>query len=140
MYETQGLTGRTILGAILGSLPGILLWIILGSFGITWALVGTVIAIGILFGFEKFGGTLDKAGIIICIVTLLVAIFIGEYMSWAMVFYSELKENDFTLTDCTFHLMSLLDLAEAKGSFFWSVAKGYLFGIGGAFGILKKLR
>ena len=139
MYETQNSLWKGIAGAVIGSLPGILLWVILGYLGFTAAIVGFVIAFGILFGYGKFGGAADKSAIIICVVTMLVAVFAGEYLSWAVVVHSALKEYDITLGDCVSNLFSILDLAEMKSDFVFSLLKGYLFAFLGAFGLIRKM-
>lgn len=141
MYENQGSLGRGIAGAVIGSLPGILLWVILGYLGFTAAIVGFVIAFGILFGYEKFGGAVDKSAFIICAVVMILAVYAGEHMSWAVVVHSALKEYDdeITLGDCASNLFSILDLAELKGEFIGSLVKGYLFAFLGAFGLIKKM-
>ncbi|MBR0483632.1 MAG: hypothetical protein IJJ69_02505 [Oscillospiraceae bacterium] len=140
MYENQSSLGKGIAGAVIGSLPGVFLWIILGYLGFTAAIVGFVIAFGILFGYTKFGGNMDTSAIIICTVVMLIAVYAGEHISWAMVVHSALKEYDteITLGNCTSHLFSILDLAELKGEFIGSLVKGYLFAFLGAFGLIKK--
>lgn len=140
MYESQGSLKKGILGAIVGSIPGILLWILLGYIGITAAIVGFVIAFGILFCYEKFGGILDKTGVIICAGVLLVSIYVGEHMAWAVVIYDALKDytDEITLGGCVRNLHPTLSLLEMKGDFFASLFKGYLFGLLGAFGLIRK--
>lgn len=140
MYEQNNLK-KGILGAVVGSIPGILLWILLGYIGYTASIVGFVIAFGILFGYNLLGGTLEKTGIIICIVVLLIAIYVGEHMTWSVVIYKALKEysEEVTLGDCVKNLQPMLALIEMKGDFVSSVVKGYIFGLLGAFGAIKKL-
>ena len=142
MENTNSSFARGILGAVIGSIPGILLWILLGYIGYTSAIVGFVMAIGIIFGFVKMGGDLmSGAGIAVCVVVLLIAIYVGEHMSWAVSLSKELKEIDeaYTAGFCASHLYDLLELGEIKGSFFLSLGQGYLFGILGAFGTFKKV-
>ncbi|MDE5792643.1 MAG: hypothetical protein K2H66_03860 [Oscillospiraceae bacterium] len=132
---------KGILGAVLGSIPGILLWILLGYIGFTASIVGFVIAFGILFGYNLLCGELDKTGTIICVIVLLIAIYVGEHMTWSVVIYKSLKEysEEITLGDCVKNLGSILKLVEMKGDFVASVFKGYLFGLLGAFSAVKKL-
>ncbi|MDE5737964.1 MAG: hypothetical protein K2H93_06340 [Oscillospiraceae bacterium] len=140
MYQQNDLK-KGILGAVIGSIPGILLWILLGYIGFTASIVGFVIAFGILFGYNLLCSDIDKTGMIICIIVLLIAIYIGEHMTWSIVVYKSLKEysEEITLGDCIKNLSSILKLIEMKGDFIFSVVKGYLFGLLGAFSAVKKL-
>lgn len=140
MYQQNNLRNG-ILGAVIGSIPGILLWILLGYIGFTASIVGLVIAFGILFGYRLLCGDLDKTGMIICVIVLLAAIYIGEHMTWSVVIYKSLKEysEEITLGDCIKNLGSILKLTETKGDFVISLVKGYIFGLLGASGAVKKL-
>ncbi|MDE6777652.1 MAG: hypothetical protein K2J25_06880 [Oscillospiraceae bacterium] len=62
-------------------------------------------------------------------------------MTWSIVVYKSLKEysEEITLGDCIKNLSSILKLIEMKGDFIFSVVKGYLFGLLGAFSAVKKL-
>lgn len=134
------MTQKSVLGAVIGSIPGILLWIILGYAGITASIVGFVIAFGIIFGYEKCGGWFDKTGMIVCGIVLLLSIYIGEHMAWAVVLHDALKEysNEISLGDCVKELHSMLDLLEMKTDFMFDLVKGYVFALLGAFGLIRK--
>lgn len=138
----NGICWKGLLGALLGCLPGLILWVIIGALGYTWSLVGLVIVIGAVFGYEKFGGTFaNKADIAICIVLMIVAVYAGVHLTWAVDLKQALQEyaeEDISLTGCILNLHQVLGELELTGSFIGSLVKGYLFAALGGFGALKK--
>ncbi len=131
----QNSLGKGILGAVIGSLPGIILWIIIGYFGWTVGYVGLLIAIGIVYGYNKLGGPAGNVGVVACMAVLLVAIYLGVHLTWSFCLY-DMRPN-LGLFTCVF---SLFDYIVDMGSFYGTLGIGYLFGILGAAGVLKKLR
>ncbi|MDE5565341.1 MAG: hypothetical protein K2I93_09310 [Oscillospiraceae bacterium] len=138
----NGICWKGLLGALIGCLPGLILWVIIGALGFTWSLVGMVIVIGAVFGYEKFGGTFaNKADIIICIVLMIVAVYAGIHLTWAVELKNALQEyasEDVSLAGCVLNLHYVLGELDLTGSFIGSVVKGYLFAALGGFGALKK--
>ncbi len=126
---------KGLLGAVIGSLPGIIVWIILGYFGYTAALVGVLLAFGIIFGYMKLGGAPDMLGVVICIITMVVGIYLGVHLSYSVSLYA--WEPD--LVGCVFGLYDKLLSRDALGGFFADLGLGYLFGFAGGFGTLRKI-
>lgn len=134
MEENTSL-GKGILGAILGSLPGIILWVIIGYFGYTAAIVGFVIAAGIIIGYGKFGGPASTVGFAVCALVMLVAIYLGVHLSWSAVLF-EWNPN---LMDSIFGLYKHLALRDGVMDFLKSLGMGYLFGFLGGAGLISKM-
>ncbi len=138
----NGICWKGLLGALIGCLPGLILWVIIGALGYTWSLVGMVIVIGAVLGYEKFGGTFNnKADIIICILLMIVAVYAGIHLTWAVEVKSALQEHaegDISLSRCILKLHWILGKLELTGSFIGSLVRGYLFAALGGFGALKK--
>ncbi len=67
-----------ILGAFLGSLVGVALWIALYQMGYIAGIVGLVYTFLAMKGYQKFGGKLDKTGLILSLVIAAVMLFVGE--------------------------------------------------------------
>ncbi len=132
--ENNTSLGKGILGAVIGSLPGLILWVILGYFGWTVGYVGLLIAFGVTFGYMKMGGEMSKAGAAVCIVTLLVTIYLGVHLSWSMYLF-DMRPN-LGLGTCIF---GLFDYIIDAGEFVKSLLIGYVFGILGASGVLKQM-
>lgn len=142
MYETNPPVWKPILGAVVGSIPGLILWTIAGYFGFTWALLGLAIVAGAFMGYEKMGGNvISKSGLITCVLVVLVAVYLGAHLSWAMRLHSALVEydfNDISLSDCVRHLHAFLDILGMKGKFIGSLLVDYLFAALGAFGFIRR--
>ncbi len=134
MEENTSL-GKGILGAIIGSLPGVILWVILGYFGFTAAIVGFVIAAGIIIGYGKGNGPLNTAGLVSCVVIMIVAVYLGVHLSWSAVFF-EWNPN---LIDSVFGLYRHLALRDLAMDFAKSLGMGYLFAFLGGAGMLGKM-
>ncbi|MBE6850132.1 MAG: hypothetical protein E7504_00090 [Ruminococcus sp.] len=133
MYESSSLP-KGILGAVIGSIPGIALWVLLGYFGYTAAIVGAVVALGILFGYDKLGGTLDKQGLIACIVVMLLAIYAGVHLTWAVVVNQVLQDLVISITQ----LHTILLATDLEFEFLKDLGLGYLFSLLGAASLIAK--
>ena len=142
MYnDTNSVPWKGLLGALIGVIPGVFIWAVLGSFGVTWALIGALIVIGAVFLYGLFGGDLDnKYGLIGILIICALGVYFGVHLAWsARLSYALTKAGaDYSLGQCAFNLFELLDLAELKGKYFFAVLKGYLFAFAGGFGYLAK--
>lgn len=77
-----------IVGALLGSLGGVLCIVVLGQLGYVASISGVVMAIGVLKGYEKLGGKLTKKGVIISVIVMLLMIYVGNQLDWAIKYYT----------------------------------------------------
>lgn len=78
-------------GALLGSLLGVLSIIIFSQLGYVSVFSGIIMAICTLKGYEMLGGKLTKKGIIICVLMMLVMTYFGDRLDWAIVIARELE-------------------------------------------------
>ncbi len=120
-----------IVGAILGSLIGVLSIVLIGQLGYIAAISGFIMAICTLKGYEKLGGKLSKKGVIICILIMLLMVYVGNRFDWAVAVAGALETDIFT----AFRGIDLLIEAGAieAGSFYGNLALIYLFVCVGAF-------
>ena len=95
-------------GALLGSLIGVLCIVILSRLNIVAAISGIVMAVCTLKGYELLGGKLSTKGVCISVVLLLVMTFFGDCLDWAIIIASEFK----------------VDLGLAFQSIFWLLEEG----------------
>lgn len=77
-----------IVGALLGSLGGVLCIVVLGQLGYVASISGVVMAVGVLKGYEKLGGKLTKKGVIISVIVMLLMIYVGNQLDWAIKYYT----------------------------------------------------
>ena len=137
-----------LLSAFLGTIPGIIIWAIVGSFGITWSLIGALIVAGALlaysFACERTGGEAFESlyGFIGVIVVCLIAVYLGVHFAWAGMISSVFKDEGYPLSfgECAARLYELLGIMEIRGKFFWAVIKGYLFSVAGAVWLIGKFK
>lgn len=130
-----------VIGAVIGSIPGMLIWAFLGSLGFTWALIGLVIVAGAFIGYGMLGGDVScTQGFITCMVVVVVAVYCGAHLAWSMQLHSALKEYDYdiSLSDCILHLHAFLGIMELKGKFIGSLLTDYLFAGLGTFGYFRR--
>jgi hypothetical protein len=88
-----------VLGAFLGSLPGMAVWIILGKFGIRALILGFFLAAGTVWGY----GRMTKKyplwrgwGILICSVFLISSVYLAQKITWTWGITSAFKDtNDY---------------------------------------------
>ena len=82
-----------IVGAIVGSIPGCLFWLILGKIGFIAGIAGFVIMLGAMFCYGKLGGDMDTKGIISCIVVTCIAILFANLLDYAIEIYGYVKSE-----------------------------------------------
>ncbi|MBE6862532.1 MAG: hypothetical protein E7497_06525 [Ruminococcus sp.] len=76
---------KGLVGAIVGAIPGMLVWIILGKMGYIAVLCGILLAFGSVFGYNfmtKKGNLSLGIGVGICIAVLVIAVFFAEKIVW----------------------------------------------------------
>ncbi len=71
-------------GALLGSLVGVLAIVILGQMGYVAALSGIIMAVCSLKGYEILGGRLSNKGIIGSVVLMILMVYVGNRLDWSV--------------------------------------------------------
>ena len=116
-----------IIGALLGSIPGVLLWIILGQIGYIAGIAGWMMIIGARFGYRKFAGGIDKLGSVLSFIIALIMPIISEYLGLAVTVYRTFHEEyALTVGDAFRSLPYFLEESEVMGSIAGSLAIGYI--------------
>ena len=83
------------MGALLGSLLGVLCIIVFSQMGYVAAASGVVMALGVLKGYELLGKKISKKSIVICVIIMLVMTYVGARLQWALKFSIESGGNFF---------------------------------------------
>ncbi len=81
-----------IVGALLGSLLGVVCVILLSQMGYVAALSGVVMAVGVLKGYELLGGKLTRRGIVVSVIIMLIMTYVGDRLDWAISLQREVEE------------------------------------------------
>ncbi len=85
-----------IVGAFVGVLIGVILWIAIYQLGYIAGIAGAVMMICSFKGFELLGGRMNVAGIIICIVLNIVAVYFAHNISIAVSIMQEVDGYTFS--------------------------------------------
>lgn len=83
-------------GAVIGAVPGTLLWIILGRIGIVASACGFLVALGIVIGYNlmtKDGEVPVSVCVVICFAVFVGALVIGERIVWTWQITDVLLQN-----------------------------------------------
>jgi hypothetical protein len=114
-------------GAFLGSLIGVTLWVVVGLAGYIAAICGLVLSICTIKGYQLFGGKLDKKGMFITILITILMIFASQYLLLSFEVYNEFKvDYGITIFQAIKSIPEFLQEAEVKRSFLADLGVGYL--------------
>ena len=114
-------------GAVIGSLPGCVLWLILGRVGFIAGIAGFAIMMGAMFLYRKFGGGLEKGGMIICAVVTVIMIFATNCADYAISVYKLFTDAGYVVSagDVVMMLPSIITDSEIIGGFILNLLIGY---------------
>lgn len=129
-----------LVGAFLGSLIGVALWIVIYQLGYISGLVGFVLTICTIKGYEKFSGKLTKVGLFISVIISLVMIFVAEYLSLGILAYIEFSKiySSIDIFSGIRAVPVLLEESEIFMEFIKDLAFGYVFCILGDFTLIRQ--
>ena len=78
-----------MIGAVIGSLAGVLLWIAIDRIGFIAGISGVVMLIASFKGYALLGGRLDRFGTIFCIILSFIMIFVAVNAAVILIFVEE---------------------------------------------------
>ncbi len=87
-----------LVGAFLGSLIGAALWVIIYKVGFIAGIAGAVTTICAMKGYEMFGKSLDKKGVICCVLIAVITIFLANRICWAWLLLDEYVAEGYEIT------------------------------------------
>lgn len=119
-------------GAFIGSLIGCVIWILLYRLGYIAAIAGAIAAICAMRGYELLGGHLDRKGIILSFLMMIVMIFFANRLAWSWDAYDALKSDGTTFSECYKHLNDILEASDLFGSYYADLAIGYVLSVCGS--------
>ena len=138
---------KAFLGAVVGSLPAVFLWIVLGKAGYVAVIAGFFMFLGSLIACDKFTSKSRNmniwAGGVICTAVMIINVYLCERFVWSWEMSDALNEYSggeyhIGIFDCFRNFTEFTALLEVQESFASSLAKSYLFALlGGVAGIRK---
>ncbi|MDE5696564.1 MAG: hypothetical protein K2I96_04005 [Lachnospiraceae bacterium] len=124
-----------IIGAVLGSLIGVACIVILGQLGYVAAISGIVMAFCTLKGFDKLGGKLTAAGIVISCVIMAAMTYFGNRLDWAIEIYNGMKEYfdyDMNILQSFRIVPAFVEEADIRGDYIAAFVQQMIFVVVGA--------
>lgn len=82
-----------LIGALLGSIPGVLAWVILGQVGFIAGICGWLMIRGAIFGYTKLAGGIDRRGEILSTIVALIMPIASEYLGLAVSIYRNFHDS-----------------------------------------------
>lgn len=123
-----------LIGAILGSLIGVICWAVVFKLGYIAAISGIVMVICSAKGYELLGGNVDIKGIIsVCIISIIMLYFANK-LSWTWEAYDAFIEQGDSVSffDIYKNIMDLIKYSDLTSEFMMDLGLGYLFAVFGA--------
>lgn len=115
-----------LVGAFLGSLIGVALWVGIYHLGYIAGIAGAVMIVCSFAGYEKLGKGLDVKGIITCVVMSILMLYVAGRISVSLELYLELKDYlGGTFFDYYRGMFDLLASVDEVGSFWGDLGMGY---------------
>lgn len=124
-----------IVGALLGSMLGCVVYFLLWQLGYIAAVAGLVTAVCAFKGYEMLGGVVDKKGVFACIVVIIFAVFFSNQIAWAYDAFSAFKELGYSVGffDCFRSLKGIIAESDLTGQYYADLAIAYGMTILGGF-------
>lgn len=136
---------KGIIGALLGTLPSVMLWVALGKTGYVAAICGFFMILGEMYICDlmtKKNREMNiETALVICVIVMAVTVYNCEKIIWAWDLYDLLGSNGPTLFECFWNFNSFLEDLEITAEFDKSLFQGYIFAVlGASVGIAKIVR
>lgn len=152
---------KGVAGAVVGAIPGMLVWILLGKLGFVFSLVGLLIGFGILVGislFTKYEELPPWVMLVTFFAVFAIVMILSEQIVWTWEITDILKENlsefsgseykeilkesigieKISFGECFSNFFTILEKLDVKGKYIWELVKSSFFGIAGGIAVFAK--
>lgn len=132
-----------IVGAIIGSMAGGALIILLDRLGFVASVSGLVMAAATIFLYRKLAKGISIKGLVICAVIMVITVLLAENIAWSIAIVEELGKlgYDMTFGDVFNNFFKLLAEGYIDGGrYAGSLALVYFFTALGSFGVFKSYK
>ncbi|MCI7767339.1 MAG: hypothetical protein MSJ26_05065 [Oscillospiraceae bacterium] len=140
--------GKAILGALLGAIPAMFLWVVLGKVGYLAAISGFFMMLGELVACDHFTRKSRdmniQTAVVICGIVMIIDVYLCERFVWSWELCDVLNEYggdgySVGILDCFKNFNDLTAAFEVQEDFTASLVKSYLFAVLGAVAGVMKL-
>ncbi|HBE86511.1 MAG TPA: hypothetical protein DDW53_15700, partial [Lachnoclostridium sp.] len=131
-----------IIGALFASLLGVGLWVLIGQVGFVAGIAGFVMLKLALSGYQKFGGSLDKKGAVICLIITAGMIIGANLLDYAVSItrgYFQYEASFETLAYVFSNFGKLMSDMDMWRGFFIDLAIGFGLSVWSAAGAIKAI-
>lgn len=129
-----------LIGAVFGALLGSVLWIVLDQVGFIAGIAGYAIVFCSVKGYDLFGRTISRKGIVISILVSLLTILFADCFSLGISIYREFSTTySLTFLDALMSVPYFLTEEEVLKSILINLGIGYLFAIWASASFVKNL-
>ena len=132
-----------IVGALLGALLGGVLWVLIYQLGYIAGIAGLVAAVCALKGYEKFGGRINGAGIVISLVIVAAVIYLAHNIAYAIEIKKAVEEvwgMDVSITDAFRSIPDFrAEIPEINAGYWKDLLVGYALTAVASFATIKSM-
>ena len=123
-----------IVGALFGSLLGVICWVLIYQLGYIAGITGFVMVVCCMKGFELLGGKLNRVGVLLSILIAIVMLFAAEYLCVGIEIYKAFRDiSDVSIMQAIraipFYLTDSPVAEELRNGMLRDLAMGYVFAI-----------
>lgn len=124
-----------LIGALVGSLPGVALWIIMLQGHWIAGVAGMVIFLGAMKGYEMLGKNVDRKGVVVCALITVVMIFLANDFALRL---SYVLWNDMSFEEVNRNWSRILESESTKFVYIEHLVIGYFLSAIGLVGSIKQ--
>lgn len=145
--STYLILGKAFLGAVLGAIPAMFLWIVLGKIGYLAAISGFFMMLGELVAcsyFTRKSRNMNiQTALVICVIVMIIDVYLCERLVWSWELcdiLNEYSEDGYSISvfSCFKNLGDIIESLDIQGNFTSSLVKSYLFAaLGAVAGVMK---
>lgn len=130
-----------IVGALIGSVIGVAVWILIYQLGFVAGITGFIMAVCCFKGYEMLGGRIDKKGVWVAIVIAVVMLAVAEMLCLGIEIHSLYSEYyDISFFDAMSVLPTFLGESEIISAVLGDLAFGYVFMAVASFSYIKNIQ
>lgn len=119
--------GAGIVGALLGALIGVVAWCVVYQLGFIVSIIGYLMVVCAIKGYEKFAGNLSKKGLWIAVAISIVMLFAAEFTCLVIEIYNNVNVFGYTVLDSIRLAPTFLSEPEVIGYVVKDIAIGLIF-------------
>lgn len=136
---------KGIIGAIIGTLPSVILWVTLGKTGYVAAIGGFFMILGEMYICDRMTrknrNMNVEIALVICVIVMAVTVYNCEKIIWSWDLCDLFGSNGPTLIECFFNFNYFLEELEMTAEFYRQIFQSYIFAVIGAIvGIAQIIR